>query len=209
MLETWIQSLGQEDPLEKEMATHSSILAWRLPWTVDPGRLWSMGSQRVRFDWATNTSILPLRTCGSTIPASNCNCCTKKKTIVPLRTFKCSFKVIIELVGSLHMISKNKKYNQEINLFLPNFLPGKLTEILETGNHIHNMQRSFMCVDNGNSWNLLIICYLLGTIKGFKCMNSFNRNNSKMEGLLSPPPPFTDDNWKTERLDILPKVAPS
>ena len=50
MLETWIQSLGQEDPLEKEMATHSSILAWRLPWTEDPGRLWSMGSQRVRFD---------------------------------------------------------------------------------------------------------------------------------------------------------------
>ena len=50
MQETWIQSLGQEDPLEKEMATHSSILAWRLPWTEDPGRLWSMGSQRVRFD---------------------------------------------------------------------------------------------------------------------------------------------------------------
>ena len=50
MLETWIQSLGQEDPLEKEMATHSSILAWRLPWTEDPGRLRSMGSQRVGLD---------------------------------------------------------------------------------------------------------------------------------------------------------------
>ena len=44
MWEIWIQSLGQEDPLEKEMATHSSILAWRIPWTEKPGRLQSMGS---------------------------------------------------------------------------------------------------------------------------------------------------------------------
>ena len=48
MQETWVQSLGWEDPLEKEMATHSSILAWKIPWTEDPGRLQSMGSQRVR-----------------------------------------------------------------------------------------------------------------------------------------------------------------
>ena len=48
--ETRIQSLGQEDPLEKGMATHSSILAWRIPWTEKPGRLQSMGSQRVRDD---------------------------------------------------------------------------------------------------------------------------------------------------------------
>ena len=45
--ETWVQSLGGEDPLEKEMATHSSILAWKIPWTEEPGRLQSMGSQRV------------------------------------------------------------------------------------------------------------------------------------------------------------------
>ena len=43
--ETWVQSLGQEDPLGKEMATHSSILAWRIPWTEKPGGLQSMGSQ--------------------------------------------------------------------------------------------------------------------------------------------------------------------
>ena len=48
--ETWVQSLGWEDPLEKEMATHSSILAWRIPWTEEPGRLQFMGSQRVRHD---------------------------------------------------------------------------------------------------------------------------------------------------------------
>ena len=48
MLETRFQSLGREDPLEKEMATHFSILAWIIPWTEEPGRLQSMGSQRVR-----------------------------------------------------------------------------------------------------------------------------------------------------------------
>ena len=50
MQETWVRSLGWEDPLEKGMATHSSILAWRIPWTKEPGRLWSMESQRVRHD---------------------------------------------------------------------------------------------------------------------------------------------------------------
>ena len=47
MQETWVRSLGWEDPLEKGMATHSSILAWRIPWTEEPGGLQSMGSQRV------------------------------------------------------------------------------------------------------------------------------------------------------------------
>ena len=45
--ETWVRSLGQEDPLEKEMANHRSPLAWKIPWTEEPGRLQSMGSQRV------------------------------------------------------------------------------------------------------------------------------------------------------------------
>ena len=47
MLETWVRSLGWEDPLEKETATHSSTLAWKIPGTEEPGRLQSMGSQRV------------------------------------------------------------------------------------------------------------------------------------------------------------------
>ena len=50
MQETWVRSLGREDPLEKEMATHCSIVAWRIPWTEEPGGLLSMGSQRVRHD---------------------------------------------------------------------------------------------------------------------------------------------------------------
>ena len=53
MRETWVQSLGWEDPLEKEKATHSSIFAWRIPWTEEPGGLLSMGSHRVGHDWAT------------------------------------------------------------------------------------------------------------------------------------------------------------
>ena len=48
--ETWVQSLGGEDPLEEEMASHSSILAWKILWTEEPGRLQSMGSQRVGQD---------------------------------------------------------------------------------------------------------------------------------------------------------------
>ena len=47
---THVQSLGQEDPLEKEMATHSSTRAWKIPWTEEPGRLQAMGSQRIRHD---------------------------------------------------------------------------------------------------------------------------------------------------------------
>ena len=54
--ETWVQFLGQEDPLEKGMATHSSFFAWRIPWTEEPSGLRSMGSQRVGHDWATNST---------------------------------------------------------------------------------------------------------------------------------------------------------
>ena len=60
MQETWVQSLSREDPLDKEMATHSSILAWKIPWTEEPGGLYSLGSQKVRHDgdWArTHASI--------------------------------------------------------------------------------------------------------------------------------------------------------
>ena len=57
MWETQFRSLGQEDPLEKEMATHSSTLAWNIPWTEEPGRLQSMGSQKVRHDWETSLSL--------------------------------------------------------------------------------------------------------------------------------------------------------
>ena len=76
MKETRVQSLGQEDPLEKEMATHSSILAWKIPWTENPGRLQSMGSQRVGHDWATSltyfTDSPPNNHASATLPIVLC-----------------------------------------------------------------------------------------------------------------------------------------
>ena len=57
MQETWVWSLGWEDPLEKEMATHASILAWRIPWTVESGELQSTGLQGVRHNWETNMTL--------------------------------------------------------------------------------------------------------------------------------------------------------
>ena len=60
MQETRVRSLSWEDPLEKEMAIHSRTIAWKIPWTEEPGRLQSMGSQRVRHDWATSLSFFSL-----------------------------------------------------------------------------------------------------------------------------------------------------
>ena len=57
MWKTQVQSLGQEDPQEKRMATHSSILAWRIPWTEEPGRLQSTDSPKIRYDGTTNSCI--------------------------------------------------------------------------------------------------------------------------------------------------------
>ena len=62
MQETWVWALSREDPLEKEMATHSSTLAWRIPWTEKPGQLQSMESQRVGHDCATDSLSLPTTT---------------------------------------------------------------------------------------------------------------------------------------------------
>ena len=71
MRETQVRSLGQEDPLEKEMVTHICILAWKIPWTEKPGRLQSMGSQRVRHNWVTSLSLsLSWQNSSSLCPAS-------------------------------------------------------------------------------------------------------------------------------------------
>ena len=71
MRETWVHSLAREDPLEKEMATHSSTLAWKIPWTEEPCRLQSMGSQRVGHDWTTSLHFLIV----------NLQCCVYSKVM--------------------------------------------------------------------------------------------------------------------------------
>ena len=74
MRETWVWSLGWEDLLEKEMATHSSILAWKIPWTEEPGRLQSMGSQRVGHDWGTFPLLYFINVVLETPPESPLDC---------------------------------------------------------------------------------------------------------------------------------------
>ena len=79
MQETWVWSLGWEDPLAEDMATHSSILTWRIPWTVEPSGLQFTGWQRARLDWATTLSFSLQR---------------------PRRTVLCKVICVISLQGS-------------------------------------------------------------------------------------------------------------
>ena len=63
MQDSWVQSLGREDTLKEEMATHTNILAWKIAWTEDPGGLQAKKSQRVRYNWATkHTHLIPIGT---------------------------------------------------------------------------------------------------------------------------------------------------
>ena len=73
MQETQVQSLGQKDPLEKGMTTHSSILAWTVPWTEEPSGLQSMGLQRCGHDWVTNTCFLVFPMSANDIAVLSCN----------------------------------------------------------------------------------------------------------------------------------------
>ena len=77
MREIWVRSLSWKDPLEKEMATHSSTLAWKIPWTEEPGRLQSVGSQKVRHNGVTSLDFTS-------------NCLILKTTIY----HRCSIRVI-------------------------------------------------------------------------------------------------------------------
>ena len=76
--ETCVQALDREDPLEKGMVTHSSILIWRIPWTEEPGRLQSMRSQKVRHNWTTNTHT---HTCFEGGALNNTDVGLKKATV--------------------------------------------------------------------------------------------------------------------------------
>ena len=89
--ETQVRSLGQKDPLEKGMATHSSTLAWRIPWMEEPGGVQSMGLQRVGHNWATKTftSFLVLQKCPKCIPEAEPGLCPK----TVLLFLGCSFLV--------------------------------------------------------------------------------------------------------------------
>ena len=89
MQETWVQSLGWEDLLEKGVAIHSSILAWRIPWREKPGWLYSMESQGVGHNWVTNTSLLfifPGWLSGKESPANPGDCSRVRYDLVTEQT---------------------------------------------------------------------------------------------------------------------------
>ena len=91
--ETRVLSLGWEDPLEKEMATHSNTLVWKIPWTEEPGRLQFMGLQRVRHDWATSRSRLDLRCVMQIL-------CCGARTLVVMHQLRCStWRISVHLLG--------------------------------------------------------------------------------------------------------------
>ena len=108
----------QKDPLEKEIATHSNILAWKIPWTEKPGRLQSMGSQRVGHDWATSLHKVPLiwhPASSGTLPliilTPQC----------PLHTTCMGFMVIPKYANLSHSICSGLKHSS--SGYLPDFLP--------------------------------------------------------------------------------------
>ena len=101
MQESQVWSLGWEDPLEEEMAIHSSILAWRILWTEEPGRLQSMGLQRVRHDWMANThtTVRPSHSTPTYVPK-------RKENIYPYK----------DLYTNVHIsFVKNWKQRKSIN----------------------------------------------------------------------------------------------
>ena len=86
MQETWVWPLGQEVPLEKGMAIHSNILAWRIPWTEEPGGFLSMGSQRVGHNWATNNTITTMA-CGQVASTSIISCISNTPSLYGFHGF--------------------------------------------------------------------------------------------------------------------------
>ena len=101
MRETWVQFLGCKDPLEKGTATHSSILAWRIPWTEEPGGLQSIRLQRVGHDWVTNTYTATTSLCSVSIDLS----------ILPK-----SHERNLTVCGHLCLLRISKKWNHTFHL---------------------------------------------------------------------------------------------
>ena len=103
MQETRVQSLGWEDPLEKEMAAHSSILAWKIPWISEPGRLRSMRSQRVGHDWATSLSLSPSCSGAVSIEIITANVKCKNLTLIHVTHggWTPRSQLVVELLGPI------------------------------------------------------------------------------------------------------------
>ena len=100
--ETWMWSPSWEDPLEKGMATHSSILAWRIPWTEEPGRLQSTGLQRVGHDWVTFTYLFTSRSWGlgfqHTFSGDAADSLTDVFVWIPCQTYPETSSILVQVI---------------------------------------------------------------------------------------------------------------
>ena len=111
MQETQVQSLGQEDPLEKEMATHSSVLAWKIPWTEEPGGLQSTGSQRVQHNLAIKP---PIRICKGCNPTQKWQMGVTEKHVQDL---KVSFTICL-ILPSAFLWDQRKNLAKVLDIFV-------------------------------------------------------------------------------------------
>ena len=129
MWETWVWSLGREDPLEKGMATHSSILPWKILRTEEPGELQSMGSQRVRHNWVTNTHTHIYYNVSSIVPEkkkTNINTLITLKTFLKIRVSNI-FLFFIHLSNVYQTVTKHYYNRSSLGLKIDNY--GKLTTV--------------------------------------------------------------------------------
>jgi len=138
--EMQVPSLGREDPLEKSMVTHSSILAWRIPWTKEPSRLQNIGLQRVGHDWSDLTHLADSQYCVKF-------CCTAKwlhiySTVIHIYNFFYSFSlwslteywIQFPVLYSRTLLFIQSRYNS-LHLLTPNFQSIPPPAPLPSGNH--------------------------------------------------------------------------
>ena len=148
MQETWVWSLGGEDPLEKGMATHSSILAWRIPWTEEPGGLQSMGSQRVRTIWATNIHTHILR-------FSEVKQFTWDHTADKVK-WKCLSRVLLfEIPWTIHSMNTGVGSLSLLQGIFPN--QGSKPDLLHCRQILYQLSHKGSPADKGQSLNLNLL----------------------------------------------------
>ena len=148
MWETWVQSVGSwEDPLEEGMATHSSISAWKIPWTEKPGGLQSMGLQRVRHDWSTKhrTSSFPSTISQKKLSFLHC------LFLAPLLAINCMYLFLVFLFCSM--------------IFVSGFFMAKLPYFGYFNFVIHFHIRNY----GSSSYSFSRLLWLFGITCGFTC----------------------------------------
>ena len=162
-LEMEVQPLGWEDPLEKEMATHSRILAWRIPWTGEPGRLQSMGLQRVRHDWSdlahTHLWLLGLKINSETVKGSESPCAVNFLVFIIILLFLLcltsagcvTWKIKVTSWESYHMgrVHSSRHWYHQITV--------RMRQVYSDLPHVQTSEFMVLCLDTGPS-----LCIALG-----------------------------------------------